>query len=118
MPRRSRRVAGKDALESLVDAEPLENHGTGEEVIGATMLHQTTGNTCANRSMFKLTTQENHMLKEAVRMMKNTNEPKWLENYITGFLLISAKGGISKYGDKDVEALLKEFFNSMTRKRS
>ena len=58
MPRRSRKASVQDTLESFVDAESLENYGTGEEVVGATMLHQAAGNADSNYSMFKSTTQE------------------------------------------------------------
>ena len=34
---------------------------------------------------------------------------RYPENYILGFLLISVKEGIHQYGDRAVDALLKEF---------
>ena len=73
MPRRSRRVARQDVIEPFVDVEPLENHGTGYEVTGVTMLHLETGNADVNYSKFKATTQGNNMLNEAVHIMKNEN---------------------------------------------
>ena len=109
MPRRSRRVARQDVIEPFVDVEPLENHGTGDEVTVVTMLHLETGNADVNYSKFKATNQGNNMLNEAVHILKNENEPRNLESCVTGFLLISSKAGIRKYRDKAVEALLKEF---------
>ena len=44
MPRRSRRVARQEAPDPFIDVEPLENHGTGKEVLGITMFHKATGN--------------------------------------------------------------------------
>ena len=78
MPRRPRRVAGKRVLEPFADAEPSENHDMVEEVTGVTMLHQVTGKKNANCSMLKPTTQENSMLREAVHIMTNENEPRCL----------------------------------------
>ena len=59
--------------------------------------------------MLHLTTQGNIMLKEAVHILKNENELRHLESHITGFLLMPAKAGIRKHGDKAAEALLKDF---------
>ena len=49
------------------------------------------------------------MLKEAVHIVKIRNNIRYLENYIVGFLLISAKEGIWQYENRAADAILKEF---------
>ena len=57
------------------------------------------------------TTTGNETLREAIGVLRDKNEPRHLENFITGFLLnqMSAKAGTKLFGDEAVNALMKEF---------
>ena len=106
MPRRSRQLARQEAIDPFIDAEPLENHGASDEVIGTTMLHKATGDYNKDYTSYESNLQDNLMLREAVRILKSRNDPRYLENYIVGFLLMSVKAGIRQYGNRAVDALL------------
>ena len=73
------------------------------------MICVATGDVDVKHDEFVLTAEGSSMLREAVQILKHEQEPRRIENYITGFLLMSAKAGIKKHGDKDIAALLKEF---------
>ena len=109
MPRHSRRVVRQGVVGSFIGVEPLENHGTEGEVVGVAMRRVAVGSVNIDNDKFEPTTKGNSMLKEAAHALKHEREPRCLENYITGFLLMPDKASIRKYGDKAAAALLKEF---------
>ena len=108
LPRRSRRAAGQNPVDAFVDVHRAEEGAIN--TTGVSMLHVATSPVKGNFSRFDEGV-ENGMLKEAVDVLKQRNEPRYLENFIVGYLLnqISAKRGIKKHGEKAVETLLKEF---------
>ena len=109
MLRRSRRIAREEVLDPFVDAEPVENHGASNETISMTMLHKAIGDNKKDYSSFEPNLQDNSMLKEAMSILKTRKNTRYLENCIIGFLLMSVKAGIRQYGDRAIDALLKEF---------
>ena len=74
------------------------------------MLHMATDNGVSDASKFE-TTIGNETLREVIDILHDRNEPRHLENSITGFLLnqMSAKASIKLFGDKAVTVLMKEF---------
>ena len=107
--RMSGRIAGREPSVNLADVEPLENHDTVDSE--ASLLNLALDRKSDNEDKFEHAYSDNDMLQESINTQKSINDTRFLENYVTGFVLnqMQSKAGMRKHGTKEIQALLKEF---------